>query len=159
MLASRLALYTAPLAFVLAMSACDGDDAGDDASNDGPASICDDEDRVDDFVVNLAKDGARHTVTLVQAEPAEPIRGDNAWTVMITDASGAAMEGIALDARPWMPDHGHGSAVEESVTELGAGEYEIEPLNLFMAGLWEVTLVLTDADGEADEVMFAVCVE
>ena len=128
-------------------------------NDDAPAGICADEDRADDFAVSLTKMGERHTVTLMEAEPADPVRGDNTWTILVTDEAGTPMEGIGVDAKPWMPDHGHGSAVEETVTDLGAGEYTLDPLNLFMAGLWQVTLELTDEDGETDEVMISVCVE
>lgn len=161
--ALRYALMPASLTVLLALGACDGNDdgTGDDmaASDDAPASVCEAEDRVDDFAVDLTKQGELHTVRLVSAEPAEPIRGDNTWTVMVTDAAGTPMEGITVDAKPWMPDHGHGTAVEETVTDMGGGEYEIDPLNLFMAGFWEVTLEITDAEGNADEVMIGVCVE
>jgi hypothetical protein len=58
-----------------------------------------------------------------------------------------------------MPDHGHGSPVEEQVEALGGGEYRITPLNLFMAGVWEVTLEMTGADDVTDEVVFTVCVD
>lgn len=156
----RSLLRTAPLNALLALGACDDGEANDEMGSDGePASVCSDEERADDFAVNLSKTGTSHTVTLMGAEPADPIRGDNAWTVMVTDASGTPMEGLTVDAKPWMPDHGHGSAVEETVTDLGGGEYELDPLNLFMAGFWAVTLEITDADGTTDEVMIGVCVE
>lgn len=157
MLDFRLA---APLALALALPACDdGEDTTDTGNDDAAASICEADDRVDDFTVDLTKSGERHMVRIVAAEPAEPIRGDNTWTVQVTDPDGNPLEGMSIDASPWMPDHGHGTAVEEEVVELSAGEFELSPLNLFMAGYWEVTLELTDADGGTDEVMVAVCVE
>lgn len=155
----RLPFIAAPL-LCLTLVGCDGDeDTGDEGNDDAASSVCAEETRTDAFAIALAKTGERHTVTVADAMPAEPIRGDNAWTVLVTDASGAAMTGLTMTAAGWMPDHGHGSPVETIVTELGDGEYEMTPLNLFMAGYWEVTVELTDADGTADEVMFAVCVE
>lgn len=150
------ALLTAPLA--LTLGACEP--AEGNSSDDGPSeSACASEDRADDFAIALSKSGDRHMVTIADASPAEPIRGDNSWTVMVTDLNGGAAPGVSVDASPWMPDHGHGTAVEETVNDLGDGEFEISPLNLFMAGYWEVTLDLADADGNPDQVMFAVCVE
>jgi hypothetical protein len=144
---------------VLALGACE--DPGDDTAEAGDESeplTCEDDERAEAFTVNLAKMGERHTVTIVEAVPAEPIRGDNAWTVMLSDSAGNPEEGATLGLRPWMPDHGHGTPVEAQVTELGAGEYEIRSLNLFMAGLWEVTVELSTPEGEADSVMFSVCI-
>ena len=103
--------------------------------------------------------GTGSSVTIVDAMPAVPARGDNTWTVRIADAAGAPEEGMVVDLRPWMPDHGHGSPVEEEVTDLGAGEYEATPLNLFMAGFWTVTFDVTDAEGTTDSVVFNVCVD
>lgn len=157
----RLPLLILPLC--AALGACNDDD-GDDDSMDSAADtmamqMCEQEDRADEFAVNLSKMGTEHSATLVEATPAEPFRGDNAWTVMLADAAGAAVEGVTIDVRPWMPDHGHGTAVPTEVMEMGAGEYMIDPLHLQMAGYWEITLTLTTADGATDEVMFAVCVE
>ncbi|MEM7159071.1 MAG: FixH family protein [Myxococcota bacterium] len=160
MLDFRLFARVTPLALALALPACDGEETTMDSGNDdAAATLCESEDRVDDFAVDLTKSGERHMVRVVAAEPAEPIRGDNTWTVQVTDADGTPLEGMTIDASPWMPDHGHGTAVEEEVVELSAGEFELSPLNLFMAGYWEVTLELTDAEGGTDEVMVAVCVE
>lgn len=161
MLDPRSARRTIILALApLALGACepsDGEDGGD--SDDGMASFCETDDRADAFSVDLSKMGEHTRVQIVEAVPAQPARGDNTWTVMVTDAGGAPMEGMAVDVKPWMPDHGHGSPVEEEVTDLGAGEYEATPLNLFMAGFWTVTFDVTDAEGATDSVVFNVCVD
>ncbi len=152
----------AGLTATLTLGACDeaeepADDGGDDEMMQ--MSLCEMEDRADDFTVGLSKSGQRVSVEVSEAMPADPVRGDNAWTLMITDAEGNAAEGLVVDAKPWMPDHGHGSSVEEEVTEMGGGQYMMNPLNLFMAGYWEVTIDIADADGNEDEVMIGVCVE
>lgn len=148
---------------LLVLGACDAE--GDDAAMDGAADSsqpfsCDDEARADAFTVDLSKVGeGMAMVTIFDAMPAVPTRGDNVWTVGLADASGAAMPGATLDVRPWMPDHGHGSPVQVVTEELGDGQYEITPLNLFMAGYWEITINVSDAEGGTDSVVFAVCVE
>ena len=141
----------------------DGDDVAADegsSSDDGtPAVLCEEEDRDEDFAIGLAHEGESLTVTIADAEPSLPVRGDNAWTLTITDAGGAAMEGMLFTIAPWMPDHGHGSPVEPTTLALGEGQYLLNRLNLFMAGYWEITLGLSDGQGTEDEVVFRVCVE
>ena len=146
------------LAAGLALGACDD---GDDDSDDGEAmaSACKDDDGVDAFTTALAKTGEQYTLSIVDAEPATPERGDNSWTIEVTDASGAPVDGVTLDAKPWMPEHGHGTPVEELVTALGDGEYRIDSLNLFMRGLWVITLDVEDDEQVADEVVISVCIE
>lgn len=96
-------------------------------------------------------------VLSIQPEPA--VVGDNTWTVRLT-RNDEALLGAASDilVSPFMPDHGHGSPVTVVATDLGDGEYELSPVNLFMPGYWEVGLdVVTDA-GEAT-VTLEVCIE
>ncbi len=150
------------LVAMLALGACDdgGDDSMESAADSSSQPFsCADETRADAFAVDLSKMDATTTVTIVDAVPAEPVRGDNTWIVRLTDASGSPLAGASLDVKPWMPDHGHGSPVEEQITELEGGEYEITSLNLFMAGYWEVTIELSEAEGGAEAVMFALCVD
>src|SRR5690606_7101789 len=106
------------------------------------------------------KRGMQFQVSIVDANPAVPIRGDNAWTLGITDEAGAPVTDVSLRIEPRMPDHGHGTPVQAEVTPLGAeGHFLVEPLNLFMAGLWEVRFDLTDAQGVEERIVFAVCVD
>lgn len=142
------------------------DDGSGDGADDGGTETggddgtmqarCESEERDDDFALGLAHEGAEMQVAIADADPAMPIRGDNAWTLAVTDSSGAPMTGLDLTVGPWMPDHGHGSPVQVNVTEVGDGEYLVEPLNLFMAGYWEITVEIEDPE---DSVMFKVCVE
>lgn len=125
----------------------------------GAMANCEVEERDDDFMTGMIKDGDKARITIMDAVPATPIRADNAWTLMITDLADAPLEGVDVSIRPWMPDHGHGTPVEAEITDLGGGEYHFEPVNLFMAGLWEIHLELALDDASTDEIMFAVCVE
>lgn len=147
---------------LVVLGACegDGDDMGDAADSSEPLT-CEDDERAEDFTVNLSKMGTGSSVTIVDAMPAMPDRGDNTWTVRVADAMGNPEESMVVSLRPWMPDHGHGSPVEPVIADLGGGEYRIESLNLFMPGLWQITFNLEtpEGDGAADEVMFSICVE
>lgn len=137
---------------------CD-DDAEDTGSSD-TVDPCEKEDRAEEYMQGIEKTGDALTVTLVKSVPAPPEKGDNEWTVQVADDGGAPMDGLGIEAVPWMPDHGHGTSIEsEMMPGEAAGEYVVDPVNLLMAGYWEITLAITDAEGnDVDEVMFKFCV-
>ncbi len=115
--------------------------------------------RATPYMPDLAKTsamGAFH-VTMVVSEPGPPIIGNSAWIFDVTDAKGAPVLGATLASKPWMPDHGHGTSVKATPTEMGNGRYTLFPLYLFMAGLWETTITITAKDGTADTVVFSFC--
>jgi hypothetical protein len=155
---SVLALAAAPVL------GCDGDememDEDDAADEDAYARDCTTEMRADRYALGLRKVGRESTVQFVDALPAPPERGDNTWTVMVMDQGGAGKTELAIAATPFMPDHQHGTTVKTTVTEGDVpGEYVLEPVNLHMPGLWEVTLAMTAKDGTDDEVVFRFCVD
>jgi hypothetical protein len=173
----RLHSFLATFAIVLAPACAfsDDDDASDDlvadggpGDDDGTGGSADDgtmeprcevEDRDDDFALGLMREGEAVRVAIADAVPALPVRGDNSWTVSITDLEDIVMEGMLLEIRAWMPDHMHGSPVQPTTTSLGEGQYRIDKLNLFMAGYWEITITTTDTEGNDDSVLFKICVE
>jgi hypothetical protein len=114
----------------------------------------------DRFETGLTKQAApqRLSIELAAAEPTPPaVRSDNAWRLRVTDEDGAAVTGAELFATPYMPEHQHGSA-EVVVSELGAGEYELAPLELIMPGVWEVPVTVTPPGGETSEATFRFCI-
>jgi len=166
-------------ASALALGGCDGgkdDDSADEANDDSadddaatddsgsgdeaPIASCEAELRDDTYAVGLAKDGALLRVTFVDAMPAPPARYDNLWIVQVSDvATGTPLADCVGEAIPVMPDHMHGTSIEAHVTAgETAGEYVIDPVNLFMPGLWEVTLRFTCGE-LTDEVVFSFCVD
>ncbi len=96
---------------------------------------------------------------LVQAQPEEQIVGDNAWRFELQQDD-ELVEGLAdvMTVTPFMPDHGHGTAVAVGVAEVEPGEYELSPVNLRMPGYWLITIEIA-GDGGADVAQFGVCVE
>ena len=122
-------------------------------------TLCSDP-RADPYMANLTKPSAKGTfqVTLVDSVPGPPAIGNDTWTLQITDASGAATTGATITVKPWMPDHGHGTSVNATVTPAGAnGTYTVTPLYLFMAGLWQLTFTITSTSGATDQVVFSYC--
>lgn len=131
---------------------------------DGGSSTCTADPRAMAYSANLTltgKAGALKTV-LASSEPSPPYKGDNTWMVKLQDAvTNAALDGATINAVPYMPDHNHFSPYKVVVTPMGGGSglYQLKPVNLFMAGIWEVTLSVTTAEGKADQTMFSICIE
>jgi hypothetical protein len=98
------------------------------------------------------------TVKLSALDPVSPAIGTNVWTLDVTDAAGKPVEGATFTIKPWMPDHGHGTQIVASATPMGVpGEYQIKPLYLFMAGLWQITFTVQAGTAAADTVVFSIC--
>ena len=149
-----------PLAAVLALAlapvvACGGDDA------DGSATYnCEAETRDEQFLAGMQKLGAGGTmVSLTSALPAPPGRDDNTWEIDVS-REGAPLSGATIKVTPFMPDHRHGTAVPVVVTPDPdvPGRYELSPINLWMPGLWEITVAITPAGGTRDSVVFRFCI-
>ena len=134
-------------------SGTDSGASGLDGSDSGTVS-CANDPRVDTYVANLVKKSAsgKMQVTLVASDPAPPIRGTNAWTMKITDDTGAAVTSD-VTVVPFMPDHGHGTSVTPTPTAQPDGSWKIDNLYFFMPGVWRVTI--THA-GDSVEYLFCV---
>jgi hypothetical protein len=118
------------------------------------------ETRDDEYVLGLQHTGAWATVELVDAVPAPPSRGDNTWVVRVRDEAGIPRDDIGVTVDPFMPDHGHGSTIRCDVEPGDApGTYVLAPLNMFMPGLWDITLHVARDDGDDDVVIFSFCVD
>ena len=142
------------LGVVLAAGAC-SDDGGD-----GTSYNCAEETRDEEFVMGLTKAGVdgRLEFKLVSSDPAPPSRGDNRWIVQLSTMTAPVMpvSGAAMTVTPFMPDHQHVSGETVIVTPTAtAGEYQLDPVNLFMPGLWEITLRVTGAT--EDRAVFRFC--
>jgi hypothetical protein len=91
---------------------------------------------------------------IVEADGAMPA-GDDAGVTPT-----APVDGLKIDVVPFMPDHNHGTTAV-AVKAQGAGTYLIAPLNLYMAGYWEITFDLTDSSGSTpvmDSAIVKICV-
>lgn len=133
--------------------------ASETGPHDETATGCAAEDRDDTFAIGLSKSGVTVTATFVSADPAPPIKGDNTWVLSFADAMGAPLDGLTISVVPMMPDHGHGTPVVAEVSPTGnPGEYQVTPVNLFMAGYWQVDFELSTTDMQ-DTLMFGFCVE
>jgi hypothetical protein len=137
-------------------TAC-GDDANTAAAD--AAASCDLETRKDTFTAGMNKTGSGgYTVALMDSLPAPPDKGDNTWSLEIADSTGTR-DGLDVSVKPFMPDHGHGTPITAVVTPEGSGMYSVTPINLWMPGLWEVTVEIKDQDTVVDQIVFSFCID
>jgi hypothetical protein len=117
---------------------------------DGMVVKCTGDPRVDTYTANLKKAGQQNvlTFTLVESKPAPPVRGTNVMKLKVTKADNTAVTGD-LQAKLWMPDHGHGTSVQPVITlDPATSTYNIDPAYLFMPGVW--MLQFSAFEGSAD---------
>lgn len=97
---------------------------------------------------------AAHYVATVEPEGAISVRRTHAWTLKITDAEGAPVDGATIEVDGGMPQHGHGLPSRPRVTRaLGSGAYLVDGMRFNMGGWWEVRFRIQAAAG-ADSVVF-----
>ena len=110
----------------------------------------------DTYELGLTKEGLQGTLQarLEAATPTPPIIGENSWTISLTDMDGNSISDADITATTWMPDHNHGSAITAKSTHIGDGQYTIEPIELFMPGLWEITLHVEKENELLDQIVF-----
>jgi hypothetical protein len=132
--------------------------AGTGAATD---SICASDPRAMAYTVGLAQPSKDKTMdaVFVDASPAPPSKGENSWTLKLTNAQGSPVDGATITATPFMPDHGHGSSVTPTVTPMGSGAYQVGNLDLFMPGIWTVTLSIKPPSGAVETVVFSFCID
>lgn len=117
---------------------------------------CNDDKRVQAYASGMRVDGAAYTFELTEADPAPPARGGNVWKVRLLDHDKNPVTGAQITVRPYMPDHGHGASAVPNIAADG-DTYIISNLDLFMPGVWELTLKQTGA-GTGDTAKFTFCV-
>ena len=148
-------LFTSLTCLSLCLIGC-GDDA--ESSEEPQAMGCVNPPSGECFRADWTVSGAQLTAELTAAEPSEPVKGSNTWTVALRDMDGEALLGCEVTLTPYMPDHGHGSNVVES-SELEDGRYELEGFELTMPGLWELNADVTCPELEMDSFTFELWLE
>jgi hypothetical protein len=98
-------------------------------------------------------------MSFVSASPAPPEKGENNWTLKVTDGSGAPVTGASFTVKPWMPEHLHGSSIVPQMTPASQpGVYDVGILEFFMPGIWQTTITLVEDAGPPEDVVFTFCV-
>jgi hypothetical protein len=146
-------------AAALAGAACSSGDSSSSSSS-GAGTSCAADGRKDIYTAGLTKPAGTLQVKLVDAQPGPPIKGTNTLMLEIVDPAGNPVDGATVTVTPFMPDHGHGSAVTPIVTAAGSGKYEVTKVYLAMAGLWKITVsVQMPSGGGIQEAAFQFCLE
>jgi hypothetical protein len=143
-----------------------GGSGGSGGSMDSDALVsCTMDPRVDTYTANLKKDGQLKmlTFTLVESTPAPPVRGSNVMKLKVAKADGTAVTGD-LAAKLIMPDHGHGTSVQPTITlDAATSTYTIDPAYLFMPGVWLLQFSAYEGSSDAgvplDTGSFYFCIE
>jgi hypothetical protein len=148
------------LASVLAVAACSSGDGATGTTNGAvaPATGCAADTRKDVYAAGLTKPAGTYQVKIVEATPSPPAKGNNDMTLEIVDANHQPVDGATVTVTPFMPDHGHGSAVTPVVTPSAAGKYVVSKIYLAMAGLWKITISV-QSGGSTQEAAFQFCVD
>ncbi|HEY4102502.1 MAG TPA: hypothetical protein VGM44_01380 [Polyangiaceae bacterium] len=137
------------------------------AGTTGPSGAvdCTSEPGIDGYAPGLSKLGASglYDFQIVSTTPSPPALNDNTFVVRVTDANGAALAG-ELSAALDMPEHGHSSPKTPVITfDATSGNFTLDPMDLFMVGLWRFTFTFmpsADAsDGGMDTGVFELCLE
>lgn len=148
------------IALIAALAGACGDEQHVPAGHDAFAG-CAGDPRADEYVAKMERTGEQGTsVVLVESTPAPPARFENSWHIRVLDSAGMPMEGAVMSVALFMPDHGHGTTRDTEIMPVDApGEFMLAPVYLFMPGLWEVRITVTDAAGSPDEVIFRICID
>jgi hypothetical protein len=138
-----------------------GADGSAAVTGDGAFLTCATDPRAMPYQPGLAFASAAgtYTVKLLVSDPGPPVKGNNTWTLEVDDATGAPVDGLALDASGYMPDHMHGTT-PMVVTAAGSGSYTVAPVYLYMSGVWQVTVNLVGAaiDAGTDHAVIPMCI-
>ena len=131
---------------------------------DGSVS-CTNDARLDTYRAGFARIGLNSTLLfrLENSEPGPPVKGNNTLTLSIIDVNAEPVTG-ELRITLKMPDHGHESPTVPAFTfDADSAMNTVTPVNLFMAGVWQITISVYEASADAgaplDSVSFFFCVE
>ncbi len=165
---SIASVLTRPLLFGFVLSACSSSsksstsaepDASTPTMNVGCAS-----EAADSYAPGMKKvgDAGLYNFELLSSTPAPPALNDNTFMVQVTDTDGNPVAGtlsVALD----MPEHGHPSPAQPEITYDGrANAFTLDPMRLFMVGLWRLTFSFQPDAGvgsDPDSAVFKFCID
>jgi hypothetical protein len=88
-----------------------------------------------------------YTVALAPNRPVA-LNVIDSWTMAVTNAQGAPVEGATITVDGGMPAHGHGLPTAPQVTQaLGNGQYLLEGVRFNMSGAWVLNVTVAAPAG------------
>ena len=100
--------------------------------------------------------------TLVSSTPAPPALDENRFIVQLSDADGQVIGGD-LSVELEMPEHGHPSPERPEISFVAESQaFSLEPMDLFMVGLWRITFsfeATVDGVSLTDSAVFEFCID
>jgi hypothetical protein len=135
----------------------------DHAKTEAPSGAdCTRDARKDVYAASMMKSGtAGYQVRLLESVPAPPQKNDNSWRFEVVDPNARTVSDASVAVVPFMPDHGHGTPIPVVVTAPAAAEtaYRASPINLWMPGLWRVSMQISQSSKLVDTVEFFFCIQ
>jgi hypothetical protein len=90
----------------------------------------------DPYIVVMS-DGGKLAIEVRTGPSQPPGRGQTDVQFVVRDAAGELVDGLNIEATPWMPAMGHGTSVIPMASG-GAGTYFLRNVSMYMAGVWEL---------------------
>ena len=149
-----------PLALLVLLVGCPSGD--DDDTHSAGVALCDLDDRDEEYVPGMAKEGEEGSIhfLLVETDPGPPDVGACDWLVELSAlADDAALAGCTVTADPFMPDHGHGADLGAGTEQAEPGTYLVTGQRFSMSGYWEITMEADCPDAGVDRVLYRFCIE
>jgi YtkA-like len=156
--------FLALFALAIGAIACSSSSASDAADAGEVPELCATDSRAQTFAPNMEQAGSSGTysVKLQTITPNPVFKGNNEWSILVVDKTGAPVSGATITVKPFMPDHGHGSSITPQIAASSTpGTYDVTLLNLFMPGIWTITIVVTTGTAPStvtDQSVFTFCV-
>jgi hypothetical protein len=91
----------------------------------------------DPYAVLTSAEG-KLTVEVRTGPSQPPGRGKTDVQYVVRNLDGALVDGLDVDAIPWMPVMGHGTPVMPTASGEGNGKYALRNVSMYMPGLWEL---------------------
>jgi hypothetical protein len=141
-------MHRVPLAAILLLAAC-GSSAPADGKLPPPCTKA---------AALQTVTSATGAYTFYVCSPATPTVGEDTFSYLVVDSSGAPQDGLDLSVQPWMPYMNHGAPGDgnATVTSIGSGQYAVTSVVFQMAGEWQLRTTISAPTSDSANPQFNV---
>ncbi len=140
-----LSAMVASLAVLVSVVACSASRKADASNTEAPERV-------------VVSESGRLRVTAAPARASQKQALDLTVRLIVVDSTTEKpVDGLDWTVVPFMPSMGHGTSVAPEVHPLFNGVYQVDHVNLFMPGSWEIRATSTGA--RSDKISIAVDVQ